>query len=85
MANDLVQIQYRYFRTEDGGARQEIWCKGRLLAEHPVWGYNWASLYGLYRPQPWIPPFYPWDDECMETALVRQGSCSLALYNGGKV
>lgn len=95
--NDMVEVQYRYFRTPDGGAREEVWCQGKLIAEHPLhdwWlpgrrsliDYNWLSFATLHRQiftgdAPGAT--HSWiDGSCICTAIQKQGPCALTIYRG---
>ena len=94
--SEFVTIQHRQYKSIDG-MREEIWCNGKKIAEHPLYympfrpisvDWNWLQLSTMHRTM-----FMPWDGSdaayssidgsCLVKALVKQGPCALALYKGG--
>jgi hypothetical protein len=72
MNSEYVQVQHRYFRRPEGGICEEIWSEGRLIASHPLWDWHCGM--------PWVE--YDLTSYNPSVALVRQGPCSLAIYEG---
>lgn len=81
---DRVRIDYKFYRSEDGRVRQEIWCGSHLLYESMAMNL-W---YSILNPSPrfMMPTQDPWDarscidGSCIVTSLMKEGPKAIVPY-----